>query len=285
VLFLNTLSLTLMWTTIILIGLFDLPVAMMGLAPLITLIGGGDCVFMSTIASTIVDLSTDQKMRTHLFAYTSSVSYITTLTAPALAAYTMSLNIWLPFGIGLFLLLIALPIIKALPSKRLDTTSYKSHSRSSDEQSPLLRSATVERNDESIVEQENELPYVSRAYFHVKDLLGSLLARPKLVILVGVFFLSSSASSNSPLLPQYISKRYGWKFSQAGYLLSAKAVVNIILLTIIVPSLVQISARQFGISARLINIGAAEISIAISVLGVLVIAISDSMKALIPGMY
>jgi hypothetical protein len=273
-----------MWTAIILIGLFELPVAIMGMAPFITLIGGGDCVLMSTIASTIADLAPDQTTRTHLFAYTSSMGYITTLTAPALAAYTMGLNLWLPFGIGLSLLLIALPITMILPGKDSGMISYIQHSTSQNEQSPLLQTGASRENNDSTPVQDRQ-QYYWRAYFHVKDLLLSLVTRPKFLMLVGVFFLSSFASSNSPLLVQYISKRYGWTFSQAGYLLSTKAVVNIALLTIIVPSLVQIAARRFDVNTRIINIGAAEISVSISVLGVLVIAISDSIKVLIPGMY
>ena len=272
-----------MWSAIILIGLFELPVAIMGIAPFITLVGGGDCVLMSTIASTIADLAPDQKTKPHLFAYTSSMSYITTLTAPALAAFTMSLNIWLPFGIGLSLLLIALPMTMVLPGKDIGMIQFNPFSTPQGELSPLLQAGASGENDESTLMQDSEVGYW-RAFIQVKDLFLSLLVRPKFLMLVGVFFLSSFASSNSPLLVQYISKRYGWTFSQAGYLLSTKAVVNIALLTIIVPSLVQIAAHRFGINACLINIGAAEISISISVLGVLIIALSDSMKTLIPGM-
>jgi MFS family permease len=281
VLLLNIVGLAMMWIAIIFVGWFGdlLPVEAMALAPLLTLIGGGDCVFMSTAASVISDIAPDQRVMTHLFAYTSSVSHVTTLTAPALAALTMSLSLWLPFIIGISLLIMALPLIMVLASQG---HPMKSHIESRpDEHSPLL-SQTDRPRDLSTGENSSK-SLVKRAYNHVSELVNSILNRPKFELLIGIFFLASFGSSNSPLLVQYISKRYGWTFSKAGYLLSAKACVNVLLLTVLIPTFVQIATQKFGLSPRIVNIGAAEISLVISVIGVLTVAASQSIKILIPG--
>jgi MFS family permease len=282
---LNILSLFLMWATIVMIGkageAFAISAAV--ISPIFTLIGGGDCVFQSTVASTIEDLAPNQKIRTQLFAYTSSIGYVTTLTAPALAAYTMSISLWIPFSLGLSLLLLALPVVSILPGRGLSSITRAPEIQAGEESTPLIIENEEIDDRDSGVKSTGQVSLLSRAVNHVKLLIQSVLDRPKFQLLVGIFFLASFASSNSPLLVQYISKRYQWSFSQAGYLLSAKAVVNVILLTIIVPTLVQISADRFFVPPRRININAAEISIIISVLGVLVIAISSSMRLLIPG--
>jgi MFS family permease len=282
---LNIFSLFVMWATIVLIGWTGeaLAISATAIAPIFTLLGGGDCVFQSTVASTIEDLAPNQKFRTQLFAYTSSVGYVTTLTAPALAAYTMSINLWIPFGVGLSLLVFALPIASILPGKNLASIIQAPQSQIAEESAPLIVGNEARGESIPACNSTQHISFYSRGLNHVTTLLHSVLDRQRFQLLVGIFFLASFASSNSPLLVQYISKRYHWTFSQAGYLLSAKAVVNVTLLIIIVPSLVQIAANRFSMSPRRINIIAAEISIIISVIGVFVIAISPNMRLLIPG--
>jgi hypothetical protein len=277
-----------MWAVIVLVGILRdiFPVCAMLLAPLVTLIGGGDSVFASTIAATIADLSPGQRMRTTLFAYTGSLAYVTTLAAPAVAAYTMSLNVWLPFWIGLSLLIIiAIPITSMLPGKPSTPQTSGFGLFFGDEQGPLLEQYQTPEHFPSRLQPQSWNSVYRRARSHVKEMTDSILDRPRFQLLLGIFFLASFASSNSALLIQYISKRFHWTFAQAGYLLSAKAVVNVLLLTVIVPTSVRLAISKLGLTAQQININAAQISIAISIMGAICIGISLNIAFLVAGKF
>jgi hypothetical protein len=276
VLALNIVGMALLWSVIVVVGRMKvLPVEAMLFAPVLTLVGGGECVLVSTTAAAVADVVPEQGVRTTVFAYMSSVSYVTALTAPALAAYTMSVDVWLPFWIGLALLLGALPVVGCLPGRvRQGGSASRDERQDGDdgESSALLGASRRNASSQSVV---------GKAIIQIKSVLEQLYARPSFQLLIGIFFLASLASSNSPLLIQYISKRYGWKFSRAGYLLSVKALVNVTLLTIIIPSLIHLASSRFGISGKDINIAGARINIVISIVGALCIALAAKIGVLV----
>ncbi|KAG6360864.1 hypothetical protein INS49_011931 [Diaporthe citri] len=89
-------------------------------------------------------------------------------------------------------------------------------------------------------------------------------------------------------LRAYISKRYRWTFASAGYLLSGKAVVNFVLLTIIVPRVLRsavagANGSSPGASGR-INFRFAKLCFGVSVLGAAAIAVSATIWLLVPAL-
>ena len=72
---------------------------------------------------------------------------------------------------------------------------------------------------------------------------------------------------------------------QAGYLLSAKALVNIVLLTVFVPRIIRASIASKSVhgSEIRLNFLGTEISILISILGVLCVAMSFKIWMLLTG--
>ncbi|GME44491.1 MFS transporter [Neofusicoccum parvum] len=98
--------------------------------------------------------------------------------------------------------------------------------------------------------------------------------------LLGGFLLPALASSNTHLLPQYTSKRYGWKFEHVGYLLSVKAAVNITLLALVIPTTMRVLLKRMpGREVRL-NYRGAQASLAVSILGALSIAAAGTVGVL-----
>lgn len=280
VLLLNTAGLALMWSAILLVGLLngDISITFMAFAPIFTLLGGGDCVFISTVAAAITDIAPDERTRATLFSYTSSMAYVSTLCAPALAAFTMTHHLWLPFYIGLALLVLAMPMAFVLPKQ----PERKEEASENDEGASLL---AAEHRTASGSQQETKGGQTRQIGRHIRSLAHSVYSRPKFQLLLAVFFLASLASSNTPILVLYISKRYHWTIAQAGYLLSAKAAVNVFLFTILIPSLVHLALHRCNVSPHSIHVGAAEISIFISVLGALMVAVAFDSPTLIAGMY
>jgi hypothetical protein len=147
----------------------------------------------------------------------SSITYVVSLLGPSLAAATMSAMLWLPFWLGVFLLLLAVVMISLLPEDRPETGSVQ---RSPDGVSdPLLaRSSTDYRSvdDDLVFAKRHELPLlqqVLRRMGIMRTFLGS--SRRNLTLLLFSMVLTSLASADTKLLPQYISKRYHWKFASA----------------------------------------------------------------------
>lgn len=85
------------------------------------------------------------------------------------------------------------------------------------------------------------------------------------------------------LLLRYISRRFNWKLSDAGFLLSLRAFVNIILLLIIIPVFSHALVKYFHLSSRAKDLLIARGSVIILIAGSLFIAASPSIGFTILG--
>ncbi|KAK7956575.1 MFS general substrate transporter [Apiospora aurea] len=273
----------LVWAVVV--GYFEhaLPTRAIIAAPVLSVLGG-DCVFNSityTIASGITD---DYVLRATYFGWMGSISYVVALGGPALAAASMTVLIWLPFWIGIALLLLAVPAVSLLPDHLGKAEANRSNNATTLEQAePLIPSLAlaVPLSQDSIV----------RAILRRLGTLRSIIAsHPRNLTLMFIcFFLSSLASSDTKLLPQYISKRYHWSFASAGYLLSGKAVVNFVLLTVVIPWLLRSRHSSAGVSVGSSDTDKANTRYAlicwvISVLGASAIAVSTEIWLLFPSL-
>ncbi|KAL5117670.1 hypothetical protein ACEQ8H_004418 [Pleosporales sp. CAS-2024a] len=242
---------------------------------------GGECVFQSTIFTLTSAFSNEYIQRASYFSYISSTSYVVSFLGPSLAASTMSISLWLPFWINILLLSCAIPVISRLPSMR---RTAKLRCLASDESVYGTRAEEAE----SLLEEHDEFPNLLSNAFErhtsiwqtmlsaIKTLQRLVAGRRNFQVLLVSFWLTALASSDTKLLVQYISKRYEWTFAQAGYMLSAKAIVNFVLLALVVPRLIQFSMTTkavHGSEVRL-NCMGAQISILFSVVGVLCVAMA-----------
>ncbi|KAM7217469.1 hypothetical protein V8F06_007100 [Rhypophila decipiens] len=243
------------------VGYFDgiLPVNIITVAPLFSVMGG-DCVFNSIVYSLVSGSTDDVVLRATYFGQMNAVSSIFAYQlGPALASASMSVLLWLPLWLGILLLLLAMPTVARLklnsPSTRIPTVSKQRQSNELhlEEGSPLLSasssSQTLSKTKHSSLYSLDipELMHAIRLRFLA--LTEIVTSYPlNFTLLLGGFFLTSLASSDTKLLTQYISKRYNWKFTSVGYLLSGKAVFNFCLLYFLIPALLR--WREGGPRAR-----------------------------------
>lgn len=217
---------------------------------------------------------------------------------PTIASATMSWSIWLPFCINIGLLVCAIPTIMLLPdvtkSPLINTSPSQPKYRDTDdleEAGPLLeeRGGSPNRYANAF---ERPHGFVQEVIHAARKLISLIKGRRNFQVLLCSFFLTALASSDTKLLVQYISKRYEWTFAQvkvsivlvryaltctqAGFMLSAKAIVNFTLLAIIIPRLIRksMSTRAVHGSEVRLNFLGAEASILISVVGVLCVALA-----------
>lgn len=262
------------------VGYFEnlLPTKALLASPMLSVLGG-DCVFNSIAYALASDLTEDRVLRASYFAYMSSTSYVVALVGPALASATMTVLLWLPFYIGIALLTTSAWAIRALPPDQALSSASGNISDSSTQ--PLLSSPVLKALDA----RQSPMNAITRRFALMK---GILLSRPvNFALLLFSMFLTSLASADTKLLVQYISKRYGWTFASAGYLLSGKAVVNFALLTIIIPRLLawRASKRREGDPQDTVYLTYTKACIVISVVGAIAIALADAIYLLVPSLF
>lgn len=280
VLWLNLIPRVFMLTWAVLVGYFDhfLPTKAIIAGPVLSSLGG-DCVFNSITYSLAAGLTDDYVLRASYFGYMSSISYVVNLLGPALASLSMTIVLWLPFWIGIGLLLAAVPVIRMLPD-------HAPSSRYRDEQAqPLLSSPLLKAQDANA---SPSLRSVIERFRTLKQVLTSHSRNFTLMLIC--FLLTSLASSDTKLLVQYISKRYHWTFASAGYLISGKAIVNFTLLTFVIPRILRsVTSSRPGKdspnSSDRINMRFANVCFGVSVVGALTIALAATVWMLIPGLF
>lgn len=206
---------------------------------------GGDCVLGSLTYSLAAGLTADPVQRAAFFGYMGSVAYVVALVGPALASATMSLALSLPLALSVGLAALAVPVIRRLPLSPGASCDPKPSASS-----PLA--ALVRSRPRSF---------------------GLLLVS---------FLLTALASSDTKLLTQYISKRYAWTFAQAGYLLSCKAVVNVVLLTVVVPRVLR--RRPGARDGSAASLFFARLCLGVSVVGAAAIALAATVALLVPSL-
>ncbi|KAK3986551.1 major facilitator superfamily domain-containing protein [Cladorrhinum sp. PSN332] len=249
-------------------------------SPMLSILGG-DCVFNSIVYALASDLTEDRVLRASYFAYMSSTSYVVALVGPALASATMTLLLWLPFYIGVTLLVASTWAIRILPPDQALAFGPETAGSSDSSRQPLLSSPVLKALDA----RNSPLQAMVKRFRMMKSILTS---RPRnFALLLLSMFLTSLASADTKLLVQYISKRYHWTFASAGYLLSGKAVVNFILLTIIIPRLLawRSSKRHQDDPQDGIYLTYTKVCICISVLGAIAIALADAVYLLVPSLF
>jgi hypothetical protein len=134
---------------------------------------------------------------------------------PTLASFTMSQNLWLPFWIHISLLLCAIPAISMLPGIKTPRRGLSSSTENvaTEEAGPLLgtRDPSPNRYSNAFETKSETLQSIPNA---VRKLVRLVIGRRNFQVLLISFFLTALASSDTKLLVQYISKRYGWSFAQ-----------------------------------------------------------------------
>ncbi|KAK2009537.1 major facilitator superfamily transporter [Colletotrichum eremochloae] len=269
----------------VIVGYFEqiMPTKAIIASPFLSILGG-DCVFNSITYAIASGITDDHVQRATYFGWMSSVSYVVNLLGPALASASMSLLLWLPFWIGICLLLLAIPAISLMDDSSESRSRSSTYRNADDQARPLLSSPVLKAQDADA----SLLRSIVQRFGVLRSVIAS---HPRnMTLLLISFVLTSLASSDTKLLVQYISKRYGWTFASTGYILSAKAVVNFTLLTIIIPAILRSSQQRSlhnppEVASHRMNMYYAKICLVISILGALAIALATQIWMLVPSLF
>lgn len=232
----------------------------------------------------------------------TSISSVMSLLGPVLASATMSVNLWLPFYLGLGLLGCALPLIALLRSSPShhdnDQHSVVDCNSHVTEETRLLEGDSQDHSPG--VEQSTQSNTTSRILSEVKETLRSFLRKTSLHEILVVVLLVGLAKSSMDILILYLSKRYNKTFAQVcqssllsvassliraqvGYLLSIKAAVNIFLFTALVPLFLRLWLRTFRRSQIDGDFFGAQASLLLACVGTFCLALADRLWMAIVG--
>ncbi|KAI0206646.1 major facilitator superfamily domain-containing protein [Astrocystis sublimbata] len=230
---------------------------------------GGDTVFNSLIYGLAAQAAEDRVTRAIYFSRMTALTSVIGFLSPAIAAAAMTIQPSLPFWLGSVFMVLALMITMLLPTDD-DIPDDATEARR-----PLISSPTLKA-------QASRTSLTASMIDRVYSLVAAVANR-RLALLLLSMFLTSLASADTKLLAQYISKRYHWSFSSAGYLLSAKAIVNFILLTFVVPFFLSTQGASQSLSDGA-NVRYAKFCLVSSVVGAFAIGVSSVIWELIPSL-
>ncbi|KAI1817016.1 hypothetical protein GGS20DRAFT_120423 [Poronia punctata] len=231
---------------------------------------GGDTVFNSLVYGLASKMAENDTTRAIYFSRMTALTSVIGFLSPAVAAASMTIRSSLPFWLGVVFLLLAVPTIWLLPAdadSRMETIEARR---------PLISSPTLKA-------QASRRSLVASVTARVHLLISSVTNR-QLALLLLSMLLTSLASADTKLLPQYISKRYHWTFASAGYLLSGKALLNFFLLTFVVPTFLARRAHTSQSLSDKANVRYARFCLVASVVGALAIALSSFIWELVPSL-
>ncbi|KAJ8120098.1 hypothetical protein ONZ43_g3107 [Nemania bipapillata] len=200
----------------------------------------------------------------------------------------MTVDIWLPFYIGLGFLITAIALITLLPQPASANTDAKPTTSNMidevTEDTPFL-SHSAELNDEPTTSHSGKDEGTRSAFSErVKSIYSSLYNNANYAKLLLIVLLFGISSSNIGILILYLSKRYEQTFVQAGYLFSIKGVVNILLLVVIVPfwsTLWPLDTIESQIRLALVGL---QVSTIIQCIGLLIIGFAPELWPAILGL-
>jgi hypothetical protein len=141
------------------------------------------------------------------------------LLGPIIAATMMSLDLWIPFYLGLGLLIVSLPIIALLPhSQTFVHDQVNSDAGDGAEETPLLNgtSGHDQNGSANLSRTETTLKTTIKSTIvtQVRDTIGLITGRPGFQQLLAIVFVLALASSNTNVLILYLSKRYDRTFAE-----------------------------------------------------------------------
>ena len=168
-------------------------------------------------------ITADPELRTKMFGYLSATSQVLLLLGPIIASSTMSISLWFPLWTGVAVSLLAGLTVAILPDTR--QLHHVGSQAKPNQQEPTETDALLEQNRDDDGEAQHLQDQGFAGVIHrVKAKLRTKAQNWKLLLKASrnlrlsllALLVSRLGASNTLILPQYISIRYGWTFIQVG---------------------------------------------------------------------
>ncbi|KAH7056001.1 major facilitator superfamily domain-containing protein [Macrophomina phaseolina] len=192
--------------------------------------GGGHRNISALMNTVIVDVAPENS-RTSTFYLVGALIRVTDIVSAAGGSWLLSHDLWLPFKISTPVLLTSLPIILSMP-ETLPPQPPRRHDSVVEEHSSSPDTAI------STEPKRSSLFQIARTFLRRPSLPNT----PLLLCLTTIFLKTFALMSNHLTL-QFASKTLHWPLASAGYLLSLKAAISLLVL-LLLPLLGNVASRR-----------------------------------------
>lgn len=213
--------------------------------------------------------------RANLFLAGQCVSLASELIAPSIASGLMTISPWIPIILGLCMMVFAISLSALFPE-----TLNMRRGKIALPTSPTTPSPLSPKTPSIYSAVKHQF---KTSLHGVRESTSILNSFPVLLLLFG-FIVQPFSRQSIDLSIRYISNRFSWPLRRAGFLLSLRAAINIILLLIILPALSHFLISKRSFSTKRKDLLLARISVLILVLGALLIAASSTSALTIFGL-
>ncbi|EED22271.1 conserved hypothetical protein [Talaromyces stipitatus ATCC 10500] len=249
-----------------------LPLRFMWFSGAFQLIGGGATSVASMIYVMAVDVCPPEH-RTTAFSQITAAALISEFLSVQLSAWLMSISPWIPylgsssiFTIGLISLIVLIP----------ETYIPKSESL-------IVDTSTEEENLTSALGRPSWIVRLASRIGQLKNMLGAIFIWMRrnvpAMLIISSFFIANIGKQTSVILLQYITQKFHWTFAQhnkAAFVISLRAAGNLLVLTILLPTLSEFLARRAHLDRAAKDKRLSQISVVTVILGYLLIFVADS---------
>jgi MFS family permease len=190
----------------------------------------------------------------------------------------MAKSPWIPLTLGLGILVLGTALIIFIP----ETT----HLRSSEAEELILDPSSDQTGSSKKIKSgfvAVTVTQISDGFKRIHDASTVLHSLP-ILMLIFSFVTAPVVNQSMDLALRYISKRFSWELRQTGLLVSLRALVNILVLLLIIPSLSSYMTERLHYSSQARDLSLARCSAVMLFVGALTFAASPTIVLTILGM-
>ncbi|KAF6807775.1 major facilitator superfamily transporter [Colletotrichum sojae] len=240
--------------------------------PTLTVIGGGNRVLIACLNSVIVDVAPPSTFTTVFYAFGAGGLLIEAAIMPV-GAWLLLQDLWLPLKAAVTFIILPLVMVAALPETHVPKkTSFQDEDLDREGENTLPSPPKDRFSLPAMIRQT-----VSKYRDAVEGFKGPAKgARVCLVLL----FMSSFTARETQIFPQYASKVLDWPIAKAGYVISVKRFVSLLLYASLAVLSRLVGRRGEGASL-LLNKRVVVLSFATMGVGALMLGLSRDVVTLV----
>lgn len=222
-----------------------------------------------------------------MFCIGYALVFLASSIGPPLSSVLMDRNPWIPMNIGMFLTLLSIPVVLALP-ETLNAVKPQATILN-----PRQAANMGDSNEEPSLsikgfEQIKKPNLFNRFTISLASTLQNsrfLLKDWRILFLISTAVTGMLSDASGPILSQYVSKRYSWPLSKTAYLSSFRGATSVIVLLVFLPYASHRLLKNHTLSPFAKDILLSQISFTLLTAGIFILALASSSSIFILGFF
>ncbi|KAB8238573.1 major facilitator superfamily domain-containing protein [Aspergillus alliaceus] len=241
------------------------PFGLLYAASIFKSLGGGDMVLSAIAHAILADVVSEDK-RAQAFFHMASVSLVSEVIVPPLGSMLMQIRgVYAPLLCVFPLQLLAI-IGLAIAPHSID--AMKGHH---------LDQPDIEELSTGFSTKAQGIKAIVTAVFHRLRTNWTLIRANGPTIIATISFLATYIAKDTlDFLVQYVSKRFNWSLAKANYLISFRALTNLLLFLFVLPTITKILSTQHSMSPPKIDLWISRISSLFGILGPVLLGLAPT---------